>query len=94
MKQGTAIIIGAGPAGLTAAIELQRTPRTHARRVAPDADPQLDPRVRAVEVENQIYAIDQKFGQPIIRQPHRPQRRDIGRKVEHGRVCRNRVRGR
>jgi protoporphyrinogen oxidase len=24
MKQGTAIIIGAGPAGLTAAIELQR----------------------------------------------------------------------
>ena len=66
------------------AVELQRTLRVRARRVAANAEPRLDPRVRAVEVENQVHGIDQKFGRPVIRQPDRLRRRDIGRKVEHG----------
>jgi protoporphyrinogen oxidase len=39
MKQGTAIIIGAGPAGLTAAIELQR--RTGIKPILVEASSQV-----------------------------------------------------
>ncbi len=66
------------------AVEMQRTLLVHARGVAPDAEPRLYLRLRTVEVENQVHGIDQEFGRPVIRQPDRLRRRDIGRKVEHG----------
>ena len=46
MKQGTAIIIGAGPAGLTAAIELQR--RTGIKPIVIEAGPEIGGLARTV----------------------------------------------
>ncbi len=65
------------------AVEPERCGAIVGHGVAAQPQPRFDPRLGIAEVENEVDRVDQKIGGPVVGEPHRQGRREIGHGVGH-----------